>query len=60
MGAPSCVGGAFAICHEMRLLTLLQVKHQIDLNFLWRDGSYFQHNVFLFSLYWIVIFYEKV
>lgn len=48
----------FAICHKMRFLTSLQVKHQIDLNFLLRDGSYFQNNIFLF-LFTGLLFSQK-
>lgn len=41
----------FAICHKISFLTLLHKKHQIDLNFLRRDGSYFQEQYFsVFSL----------
>lgn len=49
----------FAICHEMRFVTLLQVKHQIDLNSLLRGASCFQNHIFLFSLHWIVIFTKR-
>lgn len=49
----------FAICHEMRFATSLQVKHQIDLNFLLKDGSHFLNRVFPFSFHWIVIFTKR-
>lgn len=48
-----------AICHEMKLLSLLEVKHQIDSDFLLRDGSYFHNNIRPFSLYWIVNFTKR-
>lgn len=49
----------FAICHEMRFATSLQVKHQIDLNFLLKDESHFLDRIFPFSFHWIVIFTKR-
>lgn len=47
--APSCVGGAWP--YVTRWNVWLEVKRQIDLNVLLRDGSYSQENIFVFFVW---------